>query len=187
MNTRTLTLPVINRYPDVLVSLALFLLAFYVHQASGNFSEIGAMFPRAVALMMGALGTGLLLSVVLPGHLFMPGTASPRRAEGMDDDTAPPEAEADAPAPAESAAKPINQTGGLPGYAVIGGLIAWVLMMPRIGFVLSSSIGLVAFSLAILGRSRWSRRNLITLALFAACVPALIHLVMKEYLLVPLP
>lgn len=187
MKTRTLNAAVAHRYPDVLVSLALFLLAFYVYQVSSSFSEIGAMFPRAVALMMGMLGVGLLLSVALPGRLSLRRPEFPRRSEGISDDDSGTDAEANAPPLAEPAATPVDHAESIPGYVVIGGLVAWVLLMPRIGFVLSSSIGLVMFSLAILGPSRWSRRNLVTLALIAACVPVLIHLVMKEYLLVPLP
>jgi hypothetical protein len=185
-----------SRGADLLVSLSLLALAFYVQSASGRFSELGAIFPRAVALMIAVLGVALLLYALLPTD-FLRNRRSSESASGnpatvpiLHDDsatTSPTLPEATAIDEDVQAYDATESNSALPAYVVIAGLVVWVALLPRLGFVLTSTVGLLVFSLAILDRTRWTHRNLITLVSFSIFTPSLVHYVMKEFLLVPLP
>lgn len=183
-----------ERGSDILISLGLVFLAIYVQSAAGRFSELGAIFPRAVASIIAALGVVLMLSALMPrGFKLIGQVGGQRRGDPVVLDVEPVQedpATLTRATPTEAVVmdgEGSASSSALPAYVVIGGLILWVALIPRIGFVIASTLGLIAFSMAILGRARWSGRNLISVGLFSVLAPVAIHFIMKEYLLVPLP
>ncbi|HET8729217.1 MAG TPA: tripartite tricarboxylate transporter TctB family protein [Alphaproteobacteria bacterium] len=146
-------------WPGMIVAIVFILLGLWVIQQSLSMSALGSIFPRTIAIALIAFSTILLVANLRPVR----GTRAPDQ---------------------EAASASPESTPRRLALVII--MLAWVLLMPVIGFLVSSVSAFLAI-LAVANYDGWTAKRTVVYVVTTVVVVAAFYFLMVEVLLIPVP
>jgi len=150
-------------WPGMIGAILFILLGLWVLQQSQSMTAMGSIFPRAIGTAMIVFSICLLIVNLWPRKAARDGAPAP-------EETVP-------PGTAESTPRRL---------ALAGILAAWVLLLPVIGFLVTSVLAFLGI-LVVSNYDAWTPRRAIGYIATAVVVVAAFYLLLVEVLLVPMP
>lgn len=150
-------------WPGMIMAILFILLGLWVLQQSHAMSAMGSIFPRAIAIAMIVFSIGLLIVNLWRTRGARGGTTVP-------DETVP-------AGTAESTPRRL---------ALVGLLVAWALLLPVIGFLVTSIIAFLGI-LVVANYDSWTLKRMVVYAAISAVTVLAFYLLLVQVLLVPMP
>jgi hypothetical protein len=150
-------------WPGMIAAVVFILLGLWVLQQSRSMTAMGSVFPTAIAIAMIVFSIALLITNLRPRKSVRDGATVPE--------------EAIRPGTAESTPRRL---------ALVGILVAWALLLPVIGFLVTSLVAFLAI-LVTANYDSWTARRAIGFIAGSVVVVAAFYLLLVEVLQVPMP
>lgn len=150
-------------WPGMIGAILFILLGLWVLQQSRSMTAMGSVFPVAIAIAMIVFSIALLIANLRPRMAVREGAAVPE--------------ETIRAGTAESTPRRL---------ALVGVLVAWALLLPVIGFLVTSLVAFLAV-LVIANYDNWTARRAIGFIAGSAVVVVAFYLLLVEVLQVPMP
>lgn len=150
-------------WPGTIAAVIFILLGLWVLQQSRSMTAMGAVFPTAIAIAMIVFSIALLIANLRPRKTLQDGAT-------VSEETIRPRT-------AESTPRRL---------ALVGVLVAWALLLPVIGFLVTSLVAFLAV-LVIANYDSWTARRVIGFVAGSVVVVAAFYLLLVKVLQVPMP